>query len=260
MMNPLARFKTCRMMLRILNRNSPSLLKSLFFPTLGPNYIRNNQTTLYPMKERERFVIQQTKDIISALKKHLTDRKDRRNIPSTAKVFNVYYNHLQAHLFQRYFTPLPLIDQLRARRELKLVKSIRRKLEKYHLILRQTDKSGVLHIGRKKDYIEKAMKYRADTCAYEELTDNPFNEIFFHVVQLLNKLCSVKRIKEPQKNKMMPNRLKTQLPYMYFLPKPHKVCSSISFYLHEELFYRKEHHFDRSSIPCMQQPLVFQNS
>ncbi|CAF4159579.1 unnamed protein product, partial [Rotaria sp. Silwood2] len=124
-------------------------------------------------------------------------------------------------------TLIPLIDQIRALRELKLVQSIRKKLKKYKLILRETDKSGVLHIGRAIDYERKAAEYRQTTGAYEELTSNPFDDIICTVTRLLNQLKSMKRISDWQRSKMNPVRKKTELAYMYFIPKPHKKATPL---------------------------------
>jgi len=118
---------------------------------------------------------------------------------------------------------LSLSDQIRALRELKIVQSIRRKLIKHKLILRETDKSGVLHIGRASDYERKAAEYRQKTGAYEQLTSNPFNDLICTVTRSLNQLKSIKKIQEWQRLKMVPVRDKTELAYMYFIPKPHKV-------------------------------------
>ncbi|CAF1554725.1 unnamed protein product [Rotaria sp. Silwood1] len=85
-------------------------------------------------------------------------------------------------------TPTPLIDQIRALRELKMVQSIRKKFKKFKLIQRETDKSGVLHIGSAADYERKALEYRRTTGAYELLTSNPFNDIICTVTRLLNRL------------------------------------------------------------------------
>ncbi|CAF5155877.1 unnamed protein product, partial [Rotaria sp. Silwood1] len=137
-------------------------------------------------------------------------------------LYNFYSERLRTYLLGLYMTPLPLKDHMRARRELKLIKSIRRKLNRYKLILRETDKSGVFHIGRASDYERKAIEYREKTGAYEELTSNPFNDIICAATQLLNQLKSIKRISEWQRLKMMPGRKKTELAYMYFLPKAHK--------------------------------------
>ncbi|CAF4132862.1 unnamed protein product, partial [Rotaria sordida] len=128
----------------------------------------------------------------------------------------------QSCLNQAYMTPIPLIDQIRALRELKMIQSIRKKLKKLKLILRETDKSGVLHIGSAADYERKAIEYRRTTGAYEELTSNPYNDIICQVTRLLNQLKSSNRIREWQRIKMMPIREKTELAYMYFIPKPHK--------------------------------------
>ena len=171
-------------------------------------------------------------------KNSLTHFKDGRPpIPKT-----VYSDRLQNSLIHRYMNPLPLMDQLRARRELKLIKSIRRKLKTHKLIIRQTDKSGVFYIGRTIDCKRKAMEYRQKTNAYEELSSNPLNEIFDQVIQLLNKLRSVNRIKERQKFSMIPNRDKVELACMYFLPKAHKViiftmdCIAIVFNTYDNCF------------------------
>lgn len=149
--------------------------------------------------------------------------KDRPAIPLTAPVFNLYSNQLRRKLSEYYLKPLPWIDQRRAQREWKWIRSIRRKLEKHRLILRQTDKSGVFHIGRRQEYRQKAKRYYEETQAYEELTENPFESTLSAVVHLLNHLRSTNQIKEKQCKEMRPSRATTRLAYMYFLPKPHKV-------------------------------------
>lgn len=144
-------------------------------------------------------------------------------MPRTLSIHQQYSERLQSYLLERFIKPLPLLDQIRARRELKLMKSIRRKLFINHLILRQTDKSGVLHIGHRKDYNRKAKQYRQDTQAYEQLTTNPYDDVFMKVVKFINQLRIDNKIKEKHKSEMMPKRNKTELGYMYFLPKSHKV-------------------------------------
>lgn len=153
----------------------------------------------------------------------MSDKTSLPKIPLASPLYNLYSDRLRACLTHIYSNPLPLIDQIRALRELKIVQSIRRKLKKYKLILRPTDKSGVLHIGHASDYERKAVEYRKKTGAYEQLTSNPFNDIFCNVVRSLNQLKSTNKIREDQRLKMMPIRDKTELAYMYFIPKPHKV-------------------------------------
>lgn len=185
--------------------------------------------------------------------------KDRPSIPSTATIYKTYMERLRTQMVHYYFIPVPIIDYLRAQRELKWMKSIRRKLRKYRLILRQTDKSSIIHISRRQDYLQKAKKYYEETGAYEELASNPYDSTFMAIVQSLNRLRSMNKIKESQKDKMLPKRDQIQLAYMYFLPKSHKVCSDewIIFFLYDES--RLKLHCDRSSIPFMQLLLVFQN-
>ncbi|CAF3973840.1 unnamed protein product, partial [Rotaria sordida] len=88
-------------------------------------------------------------------------------------------------------------------------------------------KSGVLHIGRAIDYERKAVEYRQITGAYEQLTAKPFNDIICAATRLLNELKSLHRIREWQRLKMMPNREKTELAYMYFIPKSHKKATPL---------------------------------
>ena len=189
----------------------------------GPTYIRPNQSALRPVQQREQQIDQQLNKIMKKLKKYMAEVDDHPRIPPTSSLYKFYSDRLRTYLIHRYMTPLPLIDQLRARRELKIVKSIRRKLKKYKLVLRETDKSGVFHIGRAIDYKRKVAEYRQKTGAYEELTSNPFNEIIGNATQLLNQLKVLKKITEGQRICMMPIRDKTELAYMYTLPKAHKV-------------------------------------
>jgi hypothetical protein len=103
------------------------------------------------------------------LKEKMSNSKDLPKISLVSSVYKLYSDRLQACLTHSYMSTLPLRDQMRALRELKIVQSIRRKLIKYKLVLRETDKSGVLHIGRAIDYQRKAAEYRQKTGAYEEL-------------------------------------------------------------------------------------------
>ena len=194
--------------------------------------------------------------------KRLTDFMGQlRHLPkitSTANIFKTYSERLRTSLMQHYIpTSVPLMDQIRARRELKLVQSIRRKLRRYHLVLRETDKSGILHIGHTNDYERKAMQYRTKTNAYKELETNPYDDIITTVTHVLNQLKTTGKLSEKLRAKLTPQRDKTELAYMYFLPKAHQVIGYISVFCFEIcillVFYRKGHHFDPLSILFMQQ-------
>ena len=187
---------------------------------LGPAYIRPNQSALRPYHQQQKIIEKEENDIMNKIKEFLSEN---HHIPRSLPIFKQYATQLHDCLMQRYMTPLPFIDQIRTRREFHIVKLIRQKLKKAKLILRETDKSGVLHIGRASDYKRKAAIYRSKTGAYVELSHNPFDDIFNKVVRLLNNLKSNKQILEWQRVKMMPVRDKTELAYKYFLPKAHKV-------------------------------------
>lgn len=140
-------------------------------------------------------------------------------------------NELKNCITRRFRLPLTTQDRLRARTDLELVKSIRRKLKNANLVLQVTDKSGVFYIGRASDFNRKALEYRTRTEAYTELPSNPLKEVYHKVVQLLNDLHSKKVIRAWQYKKMLPDPNKTRLAHMYFLPKAHKVIqdSNIAF-------------------------------
>lgn len=200
---------------------------------------------------------------MNTLQKQMANISTTNRIPTVSSFHRLYSNRLRICLTNYYMKALPLNDQLRARRELKLVKSIRRKLKKYHFILRKTDKSGVFHIGHSKDYRRKAREYREKTGAYEQLNQNPYNDLIYHVTHQLNQLKATKKITEGQRLQMVPIREKTQLAYMYFLPKSHKVLYFFFLYhLHKSniiylSYSRLVHHYDPLLIRSMQLPKEF---
>ncbi|CAF1516061.1 unnamed protein product, partial [Adineta ricciae] len=188
----------------------------------GPTYIRPNQSALRPAHQREKQIQQCLNKIIDRLKQFFAKIENYPKIPVTSPLYKFYSDRLRTYFTHCYMKPLSLTDQLRARRELKLVKSIRRKLKKYKLVLRKTDKSGVFHIGCAVDYKRKAVDYRLTTQAYEELNTNPFNQTIYDITHQLNQLKIDRKISESQRLHMVPNRATTELSYMYNLPKSHK--------------------------------------
>jgi hypothetical protein len=96
-------------------------------------------------------------------------------------------------------------------------------LKRNKLILHETDKSGVFHVGQASDYERKATLYRMKTGAYEELPSNPFDEMFTKVFRFFHQLKTTKQIMEWQRAKMTPDRDKTELANQHYLPKAHKV-------------------------------------
>ncbi len=80
------------------------------------------------------------------------------------------------------------------------------------------------HLAHAKDYEQKSEAYREKTQAYIELESDPLSTILDKVTRLLNELRSKKHIYARHMDKMMPNRDKVALAYLYFIPKSHKVC------------------------------------
>jgi hypothetical protein len=188
--------------------------------SLGPSYIRPNQSSLRPYHRQLNRVKKEETDLMEKIIKFFSEN---HHMPRSLPVFKQYMTQLHDCLVLRYTAPLAFTDQIQARREFNLTKSIRRKLKRNKLILRETDKSGVFHIGRASDYEKKTANYRMKTGAYEELSSNPFDEVFTKVVRFLHHLKTTKQIMEWQRVRMTPDRDKTELAYQYYLPKAHKV-------------------------------------
>ena len=234
----------------------------LKYLSLGPGYIRPNQTWIGLQYRQDKLIDSEQKKIMKQIIDFLT------RTPMMARsslVFKHYESYLHDCLARRYTAALPLVDQIRAHREFHTAKSIVRKLRQAKLTLRPTDKSGILHIGRASDYQHKAAIYRSKTRAYEQLTSNPSEDVFNRVVRALNNLKSSGQISEWQRVKMTPLRSNTALAYQYFLPKVHKVNKFRRLVHHRRRFsfllsLRRERHFDPSSIRYMRRRQESRNS
>ena len=162
-------------------------------------------------------------EIKEIIEKVSSDLRARYRIPQKALELENFKDQVRSLFNQRYHDSLSYLDKYRIRREIKLVHSIRRKLHRTNYIMRVTDKSGVFHVGSLTDYERKAREYQLKTNAYVELSSNPLMETYDKVVRLLNNLRSKNQIAAWQYSKMMPNKNKIKLAYLYFIPKPHKV-------------------------------------
>jgi hypothetical protein len=147
------------------------------------------------------------------------------HMPNSSTIIKQFYQALATCLHDRYMAPISYLSTYRARKELKIIKSIQYRIKKEKYIIRVTDKSGIFHLGHAKDYEQKAEAYRHKTGAYIELESDPLWTVFDKVVHLLNDLRSKKHIFAWQLDKMMPKRDKVALAYLYFIPKPHKVTN-----------------------------------
>jgi hypothetical protein len=193
---------------------------------LGPNYIRPNQSYLYPDLQRDKLIKQQYERMINIMVPNLV-RVHR--IPSSASAIQQLSEHLKTHFYRQYTSPMSYLYVYRTRQELKLAQSIRDRLKRAQQLLRVTDKGGIFHIGDARDYERKAEAYRLKTQAYQEIECNPLWTVFDKVVRLLNDLRTKKQIMAHQLTKMIPNRDEVALAYLYFVPKPHKVTLSWTF-------------------------------
>jgi hypothetical protein len=187
-----------------------------------PNYIRPNQSCLYSYERRQKQVQQEYENIMDTVASYLVRVY---HMPNSSTIIKQFSQALPTCLYDRYMAPISYLNTYRTRKELKLVKSIQHRIKKEKYILRVTDKSGIFHLGNKRDYEQKAEAYRQKTNAYIELESDPLWIVFDEVIQLLNNLRSKDQIMAWQLNKMMPKRDEVALAYLYFIPKPHKVTN-----------------------------------
>ncbi|CAF1289522.1 unnamed protein product [Rotaria sordida] len=188
--------------------------------SLGPSYIRLNQSAIRPKSQQLTGIKDEHKDIYKKVENHLVEKP--HCIPRTKPIFKEYSNHLLDYLNHSYFTPLPYKDQLQALEQAQIVGSIRQIIKNMDLIIRLTDKGHNFYIGLAIEFEKKIEKFFSDTNAFIELSYNPFNEILDKVIELLNKLYSKKLIWKWQYEEMMPDRTKCELAHLYFNPKTHK--------------------------------------
>ncbi len=187
---------------------------------LGLNYIRPNQSYLYSYERRYKQMQQEYENIMKTVTSYLVRT---HHMPNTSTIIRQFSEQLATCLVDRYMAPISYLNTYRARKEWKLVKSIRSRIKKESYILRVTDKSGIFHLGHVTDYEQKAEAYCHKTGAYIELERDPLWTVFEKIVHLLNNLRSKDQIRSWQLDKMMPKRDKMALAYLYFIPKPHKV-------------------------------------
>jgi len=104
------------------------------------------------MERREKRMKREHKNIMNALTPYLIRV---HHVPSTSSIIQQFSRQLETCLYERYMSPMSYLNIYRLRKEMKLVKAILYRLKKGDLVLRVTDKSGIFHIGNKKDYEQK---------------------------------------------------------------------------------------------------------
>lgn len=196
-------------------------IHSLLLLSLGPAYIRLNQSAIRPQSQQEPEIKREHKDIYGKVQKHLTERPHL--IPRTIPLFPQYSHQLNEHLYQSYGKALPYKNQLITLEQAQNVTLIRKIIKNMNLTIRVTDKGGNFYIGSSSAFEKKVNKFFSDTNAFVELSSNPFHQVLEDVIQLLNTLQSKKLILQWQWKKMLPDREKAELPHLYFNPKTHKV-------------------------------------
>ncbi|CAF4914618.1 unnamed protein product, partial [Rotaria socialis] len=92
----------------------PFTTTELKYLSRGPTYIRPNQSTLRPMKQRHKQIQVELNDMLSKIKNGLgnTTRDGYPSISKTASVYKLYEDRLRTCLTCQYMKSLPFIDQL----------------------------------------------------------------------------------------------------------------------------------------------------
>ncbi|CAF1592229.1 unnamed protein product, partial [Adineta steineri] len=79
--------------------------------SLGPSYIRTNQSAIRPRQQQETEIKNEHKDIFSKVPNNLTEY---HHVPRTHAIFEEYGNQLLNYFNSCYFTPLPYKDHIEA--------------------------------------------------------------------------------------------------------------------------------------------------
>ncbi|CAF1154105.1 unnamed protein product [Rotaria magnacalcarata] len=190
----------------------------------GPKYVPPCQSRFYKKEVRNKMIQEEYQNIITKI----TDFFRQYSYCISKKRINEFSDDLKNLLQRLYTKKLSRKLSVRAKREHKLMISIRRYLRKYqHVILRRTDKSKVFHLGDGNDYQRKVLEYMQETEAYEEITSgiSPLATNLRQVISLLNHLYHAEKplITKKQYEAMYPKENDTELGHLYFLPKPHKI-------------------------------------
>ncbi|CAF1513675.1 unnamed protein product [Adineta ricciae] len=188
--------------------------------SLGPSFIRLNQTACRPQDQQKIEIENQYKDITQKVRKHLTSYPHL--VPFTSPYFKQYEHHLRIYLNHCYFAPVPYKDQMQSLEQLHIATTIRKTIKQNKLILRRTDNGHNFYIGSANEYEKKVQNFFQDTKAFEELPENPLDQIVDKAIELLNHLRQKGHISKQQYDEMVPDRTETELPHLYFNPKTHK--------------------------------------
>ncbi|CAF1527436.1 unnamed protein product [Adineta steineri] len=188
--------------------------------SLGPSFIRMNQSALRPQHQQKVAIETEYKDISEKVKKHLTFSP--HSVPLTSPYFQQYSRQLRTYLNQCYSSPTSYKNQIQALQQKHIAQTIRETIKKHKLIIRQTDKGHNFYIGSQIEFEKTVQKFFQDTNAFMELSYNPFNEIQNKIITLLNQLRKDECISKEQYNKMIFNRTTSELAHLYFNPKTHK--------------------------------------
>ncbi|CAF1042629.1 unnamed protein product [Didymodactylos carnosus] len=112
-----------------------------------------------------------------------------------------------------------------ARRELKVLRSIRRILQnRPDIVIRRTDKCKVFYIGRARDFARTTEEYMSKTEAHQEITTGrcPLADILQAVQTLLSYLLSKNALTKKQCQNISPKLDQLEIAHYHGLPKPHK--------------------------------------
>jgi len=185
------------------------------------NYIIPCQSW-FSSKSLQQLVREQYQSISTTVKNCLQDRR----IPTANKRAEEAFQALRCILHELQSKKLSRKLEKRAKREYKIIQSIRRLLrDRSDIAICRTDKSKVFCIGKATDFAQKAEEYMLKTKAYQEITSgrSPLSDMLYAVQTWLSSLVAQKALSFQQCDKISPKLNKLELGHYDGLPKPHKV-------------------------------------
>ena len=160
-------------------------------------------------------VLSSVKQCLEHNEMSITDQRAKQSFADLERItHDLYCKRLPNKLYRR------------ARREYKQVKRLQNLLHRRSdMTICRVDKGEGFYIGDKSIMEQKTLDYMNKTEAYQELTSDycPLADILHATTSVLDYLVKKNVITTAQRDKLLPNLEQLELPYLYPLPKIHKV-------------------------------------
>jgi len=93
---------------------------------------------------------------------------------------------------------------------MKILRNLKKAQKEHKVVIRQTDKSKVFHLGKPETYIEKSAQYMSKMNAYKEIEQSPLEGMIKSTEELLIDLVRKKLLPAKYLEKLRPSRTESE--------------------------------------------------